>query len=223
MPVRNFRAVIAALLLGPFAAACANDPFTGERETSKTAKGAAIGALAGAAVGALTGGDSRERRNRALLGAGIGGLTGGAVGYYMDRQEQRLREQLARTGVSVTRVGDDIHLNMPGDITFETNQSDVKGEFYDVLNSVALVLKEFDKTLIDIEGHTDSTGSDQYNMELSQRRASSVASYLAAQGIDTRRILTTGAGEARPLATNDSPEGRRLNRRVELRLTPIRA
>jgi outer membrane protein OmpA-like peptidoglycan-associated protein len=106
---------------------------------------------------------SKDKRKGALIGAGVGGLTGAGVGYYRDRQEAKLREKLQGTGVSVTRQGDNLILNMPGNITFKTDSADINAGFYDVLNSVGLVLKEFDKTLIDVYGHTDSVGSDAYN------------------------------------------------------------
>jgi len=139
----------------------------------------------------------------------------------MDRQEARLRQELDRTGVSVTRDGDNITLNMPGNITFATNSADLNAGFYDVLNSVAIVLNEFDQTVIEVAGHTDSTGSDQYNLDLSRRRASSVASYLATRNILFDRIIEVGMGEARPIATNDTDAGRQANRRVELTLVPL--
>jgi outer membrane protein OmpA-like peptidoglycan-associated protein len=197
------------------------DPYTGEQKTSNTAKGAAIGAGVGAAVGLITGDSSSERKKRALILAGAGGLAGGAVGNYMDRQEAKLRTQLQGTGVSVTRNGDNIILNMPGNVTFMTNSADINAGFYQVLNSVALVLKEFDKTVVDIAGHADSTGPDDKNLELSQRRASSVSSYLGAQGINPQRLIAVGYGETRPIASNDTPEGRAQNRRVEITLLPV--
>ena len=157
------------ILLTAVLAACTTNPYTGETEASNKAKAAGIGALAGAVIGALSGDDADERRKRALIGAGVGALAGTAVGAYMDAQENKLREQLAGTGVSVTRFGDDIVLNMPGNVTFAVNQSDVKSGFYPVLNSVGLVVKEYDQTLIDVNGHTDSTGAVDYNMTLSNR------------------------------------------------------
>ena len=160
------------------------------------------------------------KRGRLLLGA-AGGLAGGAVGNYMDRQEAKLRAQLQGTGVSVTRNGDSIILNMPGNVTFQTNSSDINANFYQVLNSVAIVLKEFDKTVVDVAGHADSVGADDANMALSQRRASSVSSYLGAQGIDGQRLITVGYGETRPIGNNDTPEGREQNRRVEITLLPV--
>ena len=197
------------------------DPYTGESKTSSATKGAAIGAGAGAILGILTGDDSKERRKRALIGAGVGGLAGGAVGAYMDKQEAKLRDQLQGSGVSVTRVGDEIILNMPGNITFQTNSSDLNPQFFDVLDSVALVLKEFDKTVVEVVGHTDSTGTAEYNQALSERRAATVASYVNSRGIDRQRILAYGRGLTQPIADNSTTEGRAMNRRVELTLSPI--
>jgi outer membrane protein OmpA-like peptidoglycan-associated protein len=212
-------AVIAATLGGCYTM----DPYTNERKVSKTTKGAAIGAAAGAVVGMLTGGDSRAHRKNALIGAGVGALAGGAVGNYMDRQEMKLRAQLKGTGVSVTRNGDNITLNMPGNVTFATDSSDLRPDFVSTLNSVALVLKEYDKTILEVAGHTDNTGADQYNQALSERRASSVAEYLENQGVLAQRIMTVGAGETHPVASNDTVDGRQANRRVELTLEPITA
>lgn len=220
--------VIRALLLGALtafvAAGCyTTDPYTGGREMNKTSKGAIIGAATGAVIGLITGDSSRERRERALIGAGIGGLSGAGIGVYMDRQEAKLREQLRGTGVSVTRVGDNVTLNMPGNITFRTDSSDLNPSFFRVLDSVALVAKEFNQTLIEVAGHTDSTGSEAYNQQLSERRAGTVAEYLRTRGILADRLITVGAGEARPIASNETAEGRALNRRVELTFAPIRA
>ena len=139
----------------------------------------------------------------------------------MDAQESKLRQQLQGTGVSVVRHGDDIVLNMPGNVTFPVNQADVRAEFFSVLDSVGLVVGEYDKTLIDITGHTDSTGDGSYNLSLSQRRANSVGAYLQSRGITSQRILTQGFGENNPVADNSTPQGRRENRRVELVLKPI--
>ncbi len=214
----------AALVLGTsvLVTGCmTTDPYTGEEEVNKTTKGAAIGAGVGVAIGLITGDNSAERKKRALILGGAGGLAGGAVGNYMDRQEAKLRAQLQGTGVSVTRNGNNIILNMPGNVTFQTNSADINSGFYPVLNSVAIVLKEFDKTVVDVAGHADSTGPDDKNLELSQRRASSVSSYLAAQGINAQRLIATGFGETRPIASNDTAEGRQQNRRVEITLVPV--
>ena len=215
---RVFLVLAAALTLS----ACqTTDPYTGEQKTTSATRGAAIGAAAGAAIGLITGDDSRERKKRALILGGVGALGGGAVGAYMDQQEAKLREQLRGTGVSVTRDGENIILNMPGNVTFATNSADVQAGFYPVLDSVGLVLNEYDKTLVEVAGHTDSTGSDSYNLELSQRRAASVSAYLNARGIVSDRLLSIGYGKARPIATNDTAEGRQLNRRVEITVLPL--
>lgn len=204
-----------------FAGCQTTNPYTGEQQTSKTTIGAGIGALAGAVLGAATGKDAKDRRKRALIGAGVGGLAGAGVGAYMDQQEAKLRQKLAGTGVSVTRQGDNIVLNMPGNITFRTGSSDLNADFFKVLDGVGIVVDEYDKTLIVIEGHTDSVGSDDNNQALSERRASAVGQYLMGKGVNGQRVLTAGFGEARPVASNDSDSGRSQNRRVEVRLEPI--
>jgi len=217
--LRSTLLVLAAALT---AAGCTTtDAYTGEKKVNNASKGAGIGALAGAVLGAATGDNSKERRERALIGAGIGALTGAGVGAYMDKQEAKLRAQLQGSGVSVTRAGNDLILNMPGNVTFKTASADLNASFFKVLDSVALVLKEFDKTTIDVEGHTDSDGSDQYNQQLSLNRANSVGTYLQSQGVNGQRIVAFGAGEARPIAPNTTPDGKQQNRRVELKLQPI--
>ena len=199
------------------------DPYTQESKTSNATKGAIIGAVSGAVVGLVSGDDAVERRQHALIGAGIGALAGGSVGYYMDRQEAKLRAELEDTGVSVHRDGDNITLNMPGNVTFATNSSDLSESFYDVLGSVSIVLDEFDQTVVEVAGHTDSSGSEAHNQALSERRASSVAQYLDVRGVNDQRIITVGMGEIRPVADNDSSSGRQMNRRVEITLVPITA
>lgn len=199
------------------------DPYTGQQKTSNLASGAVLGAALGAVGGAVIGGGGRDSRNGALIGAGIGALAGGAIGNYMDNQEAELRAQLQGTGISVTRVGDRIILNMPSNITFATDQDQVMPQFYPTLNSVAIVLRKFDKTLIDVNGHTDSTGSVAYNQGLSERRAMSVAGYLNSQGVDPRRVSALGFGPSQPIASNATAEGRAQNRRVEIQIAPIKA
>lgn len=213
--------LVAVAAAAVFAAACTTDPFTGERQLSNTAGGAMLGAGAGALVGLAVGGTGVAQRNAALIGAGVGALAGGTIGAYMDQQETELRAQLQGTGVSVTRNGDYIILNMPSNITFATDQDAVTTQFYPTLNSVVLVVQKYNRTLIDVYGHTDSTGSAQHNLDLSQRRALSVATYLNAQGVDSRRFSIVGFGMTRPIASNATPEGRALNRRVEIQLQPI--
>jgi outer membrane protein OmpA-like peptidoglycan-associated protein len=197
------------------------DPYSREERTARAQRQAVIGAAAGAVAGLITGDSSMERKKRALVGAGLGALAGAGVGTYMDRQEARLRAELDRTGVSVTRNGDNITLNMPGNITFATNSADLNANFYEVLNSVTLVVNEFEQTVIEVAGHTDSTGSDTYNQDLSERRANSVAAYLRTRNVLPDRIITVGMGEGRPIATNDTDPGRQQNRRVELTLVPL--
>ncbi|ASY71259.1 cell envelope biogenesis protein OmpA [Sinorhizobium fredii USDA 205] len=198
------------------------DPYTGEQKMSNTAGGALIGAGLGAATGLLVGGSSAGRRDAALVGAGIGALGGGLIGNYMDQQESELRAQLQGTGISVTRQGDRIILNMPSNITFATDRDQVIPPFYPTLDSVAIVLRKYNKTLIDVDGHTDSTGSASHNQDLSERRAASVANYLGSRGIDQRRISTMGYGMERPVASNSSEAGRAQNRRVEISIAPIK-
>ncbi|MGM0677444.1 OmpA family protein [Ectothiorhodospira marina] len=211
--------IIAVAALVALAGCTTIDPYTREDKVSASTKGAAIGAVAGALVGNLT--TRRDRTKRAMVGAGIGALAGAAVGNYMDRQEQELRRELDGTGVSVTRVGDNVVLNMPGNVTFDVNRDEVKSRFYDVLNSVAKVAQEFDQTALEVAGHTDSTGSVEYNMDLSERRARSVARYLQSQGVSPVRLDTIGFGPHRPVADNHTPQGRAQNRRVELTFIPL--
>ena len=210
-------AVTAAVLIG-VAACTTTNPYTREQQTSKVVKGAGIGAAAGAVVGLLTKGDKLQN---ALIGAGVGALAGGGVGYYMDVQEAKLRQRLEGTGVSVTRVGDNITLNMPSSITFALNSADLNAGFYNALDGVSMVLKEYNKTVIEVAGHTDSSGSDQYNQALSQRRAQAVAGYLSSHGVLNQRLITVGAGEAHPVASNDNEQGRAANRRVEMTIVPV--
>ena len=211
------------VVLGGLSSCTTLDPYTREEKTSSATKGAAIGAAAGVAVGLISGSSSSERKKRALILGGVGALTGGGVGYYMDQQEMKLRQQLEGTGVSVTRIGDNITLNMPGNITFAVDSSDISANFYEILDSVALVLNEFSKTLVEVAGHTDSSGAVEYNQELSERRANSVAAYLRSRKVQGDRLIVVGGGESYPVASNDTPAGRQLNRRVEITIVPLTA
>lgn len=222
MILRRTAIIVSAALASLALGGCQTlDAYTQQPKTSSAAKGAAIGAAAGAVVGLVSGDDAVERRQRALILAGVGALAGGAVGHYMDRQEAKLRAELQGTGVSVTRIGDNITLNMPGNVTFRTDSADLSPAFFDVLSSVAKVMKEYDKTVVEVAGHTDSTGSDAYNQGLSERRAASVAQYLTSQGIDQQRLITVGMGESMPVADNATAEGRQANRRVEITMVPV--
>ncbi|MBV1788800.1 OmpA family protein [Marinobacterium sp. D7] len=210
-------AVASALSLALLSGCTTLDPYTQEQKTSQATKGAGIGALGGALLGAAVAGKG-DRNEGALAGALIGGAVGGGIGYYQDQQEMRLRQELEGTGVRVERVGDDIRLIMPGNITFATDSDRVDTGFYPVLDSVGKVLIKFDKTQIAVEGYTDSTGSDQYNQQLSERRAAAVANYLMSVGVDRLRLSVYGYGERNPIADNGSAAGRAMNRRVEVRI-----
>ena len=209
---RKAAAALAALML---VVGCTTvDPVTGEREPNRTANGAIIGAIVGAAAGTLAGGD--DRRN-AMIGAGIGALGGGLIGNYMDRTYQNLRERLAGTGVGVERVSQErIRLVFPADLTFDFNRDSVKGQFVGTLRDTGAVLRTYDQTTVDVIGHADSVGSDDYNLDLSRRRADNVASILQSGGVQSVRILKEGRGERDPIASNETDSGRAQNRRVEV-------
>jgi outer membrane protein OmpA-like peptidoglycan-associated protein len=210
--IRKFVTGLAAVM---FLVSCTNvDPVTGERTRNNTGTGAIIGAIVGAGAGTLAGGD--DRRN-ALLGAGIGALAGAAIGNYMDRTYQNLRERLAGTGVGVTRVSQSqILLNFPADLTFDFNSDAVKGQFVPTLRNVGSILTEYNQTTVDVYGHADSVGSDEYNQGLSERRAMNVGSVLISGGVIRQRLIAEGFGEQRPVASNASDDGRARNRRVEV-------
>lgn len=194
-----------------------NDP----NDPNRTKRGALIGAGIGAVAGLLSGGDAVERRQRAMVGAGVGAIAGGAVGAYQDRQEAALRRELAGSGVDVVRQGDNITLNMPGNITFAFDSANLQPQFRPVLDNVAQTLNEYNQTVIEVAGHTDSVGSDAYNQQLSVQRANSVAGYLSSRGVSQQRMIVTGAGETRPIASNDTEAGRAQNRRVEITIVPM--
>ncbi len=196
------------------------NPYTEEKQTSKATEGATIGGVAGAILGAALA-SRGSRVEGALIGGGIGAIAGGGAGYYMDVQEKKLRDKLEGTGVHVVRRGNDIQLVMPGDVTFETNSSSLNSNFFEVLDSVALVLNEYKSTLVTVAGYTDSTGSADYNQKLSERRATTVALYLHGRGVAQQRLAAIGHGENNPVASNATAEGRAKNRRVEITLDPI--
>ena len=203
------------------AAGCATNPYTGEQRASRTVTSGAGGAAAGAAAGAIIGAISGNAGKGAAIGAAVGGATGVGIGVYQDRQAAKLRERLASSGVSVTRQGDNIYLNMPSDITFATASSEIQPGFYETLNSVAIVLREFDRTSVSVYGHADARGADDYNQQLSERRALSVSNYLSGQGVYGQRLHAIGYGETRPIADNTTVSGQAANRRVEIVIDPI--
>lgn len=199
--------------------ACVTDPETGNRTISKAAIGGIGGALGGYLIGDLVGG--RRDRSEKILGAGIGAVAGAGVGYYMDEQERKLRQQTAGTGINVIRDGDNLVLDMPSEITFGVDSANIDPSFRSTLDQVASTLIQYEKTYVDVLGHTDSTGSDAYNQALSERRASAVADYLSTRGVQSARLATRGYGESQPKASNLDAAGRSANRRVEIRLVPV--
>lgn len=196
------------------------NPYTNEQQSAKATNGSIIGALAGAAIGAVSS-SKGDRGKGILIGAASGAALGGGIGYYMDVQEAKLREQLKSTGVSVTRHGNNITLNMPNEVTFGVDQAHLSTPAKRVLNSVALVAKEYPKTTLNVLGYTDSTGSAAYNLRLSQVRAAEVSGYLTDLGVAAKRLTAQGMGEKNPIASNQTKQGRAQNRRVEIVLTPI--
>lgn len=205
------KSLICSLLAVSLLSACAIDPYTGEQKVAKTAWGTGIGAAAGAGIGALAGG-----KKGALIGAGVGALAGAGTGAYMDVQARKLREQLVGTGVQVKELDGRIYLIMPGNITFNTNEAVIKQGFTPVLDSVALVIKEYNKTMVQVYGYTDNTGTAATNNALSLRRANAVSNYLRLRGVDGNRIITDGLGSSNPIASNATAAGREQNRRVEI-------
>ena len=203
--------IISAVIMTAMLTACATDPYTGETKVAKTVWGTGIGTAVGAGIGALAGG-----KKGALIGAGIGAASGAAAGGYMDYQAAKLRKELVGTGVQVKELNGQIYLIMPGNITFDTNEAYIKSSFQPVVVSIAKVLKEYDKTLVQVNGYTDNTGTNAINLPLSQRRANAVADFLKVQGVAANRIIATGYGAANPIASNATAAGREQNRRVEI-------
>ena len=219
MKLSNRLAAIGALAALVTTSACTTDPVTGERRMSKAAIGGIGGALGGYLLGDIVGG--RNDRTEKIIGAGIGGIAGAGIGAYMDKQEREMRARTAGTDVQVIRQGDDLILNIPSGINFAYNSAAVEPQFRSTLDQVGQVLGQYDRTYVDIYGHTDSTGSDSYNQGLSERRADSVAAYLESRGVRGARIGTRGFGETQPIASNDTEQGRAANRRVEIKIVPI--
>lgn len=203
--------IIASLCVCTLLFGCVTDPYTGERKVSKTAIGTGIGAVSGAGIGALIGGEKG-----AIIGAASGALLGAGTGVYMDAQAEKLRQKLVGTGVQVVEEGGKVYLIMPGNITFNSNDDVIKASFEGVLDSVAVVIKEYDNTLVLVRGFTDNTGTDALNNTLSYQRAVSVANYLRLKGVSSERIMAQGYGSRNPIASNGTPEGRAQNRRVEI-------
>lgn len=205
------KSFICSLIAISMLSACATDPYTGESKVAKTAWGTGIGAAAGAGIGALVGG-----KKGAIIGAASGAAVGAGTGAYMDMQTKKLRQELLNTGVQVQQADGQIYLIMPGNITFDSNDASIKPGFQPVLNSVAKVIKEYNKTLVQVNGYTDSTGTAATNNALSLMRANSISNYLRAQGVDGNRMLVNGFGSSNPIASNATAAGREQNRRVEI-------
>jgi len=209
-----------AALLG---ACTTTDPYSSTPRRNNTGTGVIAGALGGALLGYLTNtSNSEEGRKNALIGAGIGALGGAAVGAYMDRQQRELEAQLSGSGVGVARQGDNLVLRMPSDVTFASNQSSINPAFNATLDDVAAVLNRYDQSVVDIIGHADSDGADDYNLNLSRQRASSVAQYLVSRNVLADRLYVDGRGESQPVASNATAAGKAQNRRVEILIRPFR-
>jgi outer membrane protein OmpA-like peptidoglycan-associated protein len=225
MKTYAIRATAAALVATLTLGGCAT--YTGQtndpNDPNRTRNNALIGAGIGAVAGLLSGGNATERRQRALVGVGVGGLAGGAIGAYQDRQEAELRRQTAGTGIEVSRDGDVIKLNLPDGVTFDFGKSNLKSQFYPALDNVANTLAQYNQTIVEVSGHTDSVGSDAANQTLSVQRANSVGNYLIGKGLVRERFEIVGFGETQPVASNDTDSGRALNRRVEIRVLPLRS
>lgn len=209
---------ITLLTLGALTLSACQQQGAGYEDNQNTYKGAGMGALIGAGLGAMVNDDNRGKG--AAIGAGIGALAGGGIGQYTDRQERAMRQATSGTGIDVKRQGNDLLLNMPSSVTFKVDSGDIDPSFYAPLNNVASVLRDFPNTMLEITGHTDSTGEASYNYTLSKQRAQSVTNYLTNKGV-TQRIITSGEGETQPIATNTTSQGRAQNRRVEMKITPI--
>ncbi|MBP5699140.1 MAG: OmpA family protein [Alphaproteobacteria bacterium] len=208
------KSIICSLVAVSMLSACATNPYTGESQVAKTAWGTGIGAAAGAGIGALAGG--KHKTKAALIGAAAGAAVGAGTGAYMDLQAKKLRQELLNTGVQVQEADGQIYLIMPGNITFDSNEAAIKPGFEPVLNSIAKVIKEYNKTLVQVNGYTDSTGSAATNNALSIMRANAISNYLRTQGVDANRLIANGYGSSNPIASNATAAGREQNRRVEI-------
>ncbi|EMD82358.1 OmpA family protein [Pacificimonas flava] len=217
------RAISASLLMAATASfaltACVTDPVTGERRVNQAVYTGALGAGVGAGLGAILGGKSN--RTEVLVGTGIGAVAGSAVGVYLENQKKKMEEATQGTGIEVTNTGDSLLLNIPSQVTFSSGSYTITPEFRPTLDKVAGVLTEYDRSFVDVYGHTDSDGSDAFNQRLSEQRAESVANYLVQDGVLRQRIATRGFGETQPVASNDTASGKAQNRRVEIKVVPV--
>lgn len=240
--MKTSRHLLALAVSGLVLAGCATAPYQAEgpyrdpaydqpyddrqpppEDVNRTQRGAVIGAVAGAVIGLLSGDDATERRQHALIGAGVGGLTGGAIGRYQDNQERALRERMQGSGVEVVRQGDNITLDIPSGVTFAFDSAKINPAFHGTLDRMAETLREYGQTIVEVAGHTDNVGTEEYNQRLSVQRAQAVGDYLVARGVNRERLIVTGAGETRPVASNETEGGRAENRRVEMTIVPLRS
>ena len=214
------RWMISAFVVGTLMAtsACVTDPNTGQKKISRTAIGGVGGAVVGGLLGGLIGGKTGR-----IVGAGLGGVAGGVVGYKMDQQIKTLREQTSGTGVDVTETdgGKAILVNLPDGVTFDVGSATLQPAFRATLDKVAQSMIDYPQSLIDVYGHTDSTGSDAFNQRLSEQRATTVMNYLISRGVPASRLRSQGFGETMPVASNDTVDGRAKNRRVEIKIVPV--
>jgi outer membrane protein OmpA-like peptidoglycan-associated protein len=211
--------ILVVLIATAMAAAGCTAPQT------KTGKGAVYGTAGGAAAGALAGqiigGNTQGTLIGAAVGAAIGGLAGAGVGNYMDKQEAELRQTLGESeAAQVSREGNLLAITLKGDVTFDTNSTAVRPGLYNEIDRIAQVMVQYPETQIIVQGHTDSAGSAEYNQRLSEQRAEAVKNLILQRGVSPYRITSMGYGESQPVATNDTPEGRQMNRRVEIRIKP---
>ncbi len=204
--------LMAAVALPLFVQACETGP------SQRVLTGTAAGAIIGAGAGMMAGGD--DKRN-AAIGAAVGAVAGASVGVYMDKQEEKLRQQTAGTGIEIERQGDQLALTMPSGITFAQSSAQIQPAFYQALNNVAATLVEYPSTAVDIRGHASSEGDRAFNQRLSQDRADAVRAYLVNQGVQSVRMSAIGMGIDYPVASNSTEAGRVQNRRVEIILTPV--
>src|SRR5213593_2990079 len=205
-------AVLSLIALFAFACASSNP----DDQNQKDKRGAGIGAAAGAVVGAIIGNQSGNPRTGAAVGAAIGAAAGGAIGHRMDQQQKELQQI---PGVEVTRPAEnEIAVQLTNDILFDFNSAALRTESQQTLRDLASNFQRYPDETVSVEGHTDNVGSGEYNQNLSERRAYSVKDYLVTEGVASSRVTAVGYGETRPKASNDTAEGRQLNRRVEIHI-----
>lgn len=222
--MRSSRTFILIALATTFAlGACATDQYGHRRPMTDAERGAIIGAATGAVIGGMA---AKNTKKGLLIGAIGGGLAGTAVGAYMDKQKQDLDKVLAPErnagSIEVNKLnGDILRVTMTGQTAFDTNSVRIKPAFYSTMDKVAEVVNRYGKTFLTIVGHTDNVGSAAYNQKLSERRAETVLRYFLGKGVISQRLAAEGRGESSPRASNTTPDGRRLNRRVEIYIEPV--